>query len=136
MEGVPPMIKDFTASMADRIATAAGAFQLRQTGRSPAGTTVVLKDQTLVITMTGALSQAERVLSQDPDGAAHVQEFHRRLFKGSADEMRAEIRAITGVAVGEAQADPACAPGATNHAFTSGAMIQVFLLDEPMSADC
>jgi uncharacterized protein YbcI len=129
------MIKDFTAAMADLIGAAASAFQLRQTGRAPRSTTVVLKDQTLVITMSGALSEAERVLSQNPDGAANVQEFHRRLFKGSADEMRSEIRGITGVGVGEAGSELDSASGAVQHAFNSGAMVQVFLLDEPMSTN-
>jgi uncharacterized protein YbcI len=128
------MMRNFTALMAEQIGAAASAFQHRQTGRAPGTTTVVLKDQTLVITMSGALSRAERVLSGNPDGAAHVQEFHRRLFKGSADEMRAQIQGITGISVGEAQSEPASIFGAAFHAFTSGAMIQVFLLDEPMSA--
>lgn len=130
------MTRTFTASMADRIGAAARDFQFRQTGRAPGSTTVVLKDQTLVITLSGALSEAERVLSRNPDVASKVHEFHRRLFNGSADEMRAEIHGITGVTVGEAQAEPVCAPGSTIHAFSSGALIQVYLLDEPMSSDC
>jgi uncharacterized protein YbcI len=127
------MTRVFTQSMADQIGLAALAFHQKQTGRAPQGTTVVLSGETLVITLSGALSEAERALSRSPDGAAQVQEFHRRLFSGSADALRLEIKKITGVAVGEGAAEVGAVPGAIVHAFAGGAMVQVFLLGEQMS---
>src|SRR5579862_4615926 len=60
---------------------------------------VVLSDDTLVITLHGALSPAEKVLAGSPAGAAQVQEFHRQLFANDSDALRQEIKRITGVEV-------------------------------------
>jgi hypothetical protein len=73
-------------------------------------------------------------MSQCPDGAAKVQEFHRQLFNSSVGKLRQEIKRITGVAVREAAAEVETASGTVVHAFTSGAMVQVFLLAEGLSA--
>ena len=84
-------------SVAEQIAQAAIAFQQQRTGHEPQSVAVVLSGDTLLITMHGALSPAEKVLSQSPEGAAQVQEFHRQLFANSADDLRREIKRITGV---------------------------------------
>ena len=63
-------------------------------------------------------------------GAAHVQEFHRQLFRNSADSLRKEIKRITGREVREAAAEVEPATGSVVHAFTTGTMVQVFLLAE------
>lgn len=122
------------STMAHQVARAASDFQLRQTGHAPRAVTVVLSEGTLVITLHGALSPAEQVLSADPDGAAKVQEFHRRLFASSSDELRSEIKRITGVEVREAVAEIETTTGTVVHAFTSGTMVQVFLLKGEVSA--
>jgi uncharacterized protein YbcI len=70
--------------MARRIAQAAMAFQQQRVGRAPKSVTVVLGADTLVITMHGALSPAEQAVAKTPEGAARVQEFHRRLFANSS----------------------------------------------------
>jgi uncharacterized protein YbcI len=90
--------------------------------------TVVLSDDTLVVTLHGALTPAETALAKDPAGAARVQEFHRQLFANSMDEMRNEITRIIGREVREAAAEIETATGTVIHAFTTGAMVQVFLL--------
>lgn len=117
-----------TDSMAERIAQAASAFQQLRTGHTPRAVTVVLSDQTLVITLHGALSPAEKMLAKTPEGAAQVQEFHRQLFASSAEPLRDEIRRITGVDVHEAAAEVEPATGAVVQVFTSGTMVQVFQL--------
>ena len=86
-------------SVAQQIAQAAIAFQQQRTGHEPQSVAVVLSGDTLLITLHGALSPAEKALSQSPEGAARVQEFHRQLFANSADELRQEIKRITGVEV-------------------------------------
>src|SRR5688500_12545890 len=63
------------SAMAQQIAQAASAFEERLTGRQPTSVTVVLIEETLVITMHGALSPAEKALALTPEGAAYVQEF-------------------------------------------------------------
>src|SRR5580692_8670676 len=98
------MIKS-NASMAQQIALAAIAFEHKSTGNRPKSVTVVMSDNTLMITLHGALSPAEIALAKSSEGAAQVQEFHRELFTNSADSLRQEIKRITGVDVREAVAE-------------------------------
>ena len=97
--------------------------------------TVVLSEDTLVITLHEALSPAEKALARSPEGAAQVQEFHRQLFNNSADLLRQEIKRITGVAVREATAEVETTTGTVVQAFTTGTMVQVFQLAGRISAD-
>jgi uncharacterized protein YbcI len=90
--------------------------------------TVVLGDETLVITLHGVLSPAERDLARSPAGAAQVQEFHRELFGNSCGPLRQAIERITGVAVREATADVEPATGTVVRVFSTGTVVQVFLL--------
>jgi len=122
-------------TMAQQIAQAAGAFEKVRTGHGPSAVTVVLSAETLVITLHGALSQAEKALAQTPAGAAQVQEFHRQLFGDSSESLRQEIKRITGVEVREATAEVEATTGTIVHVFTSGTMVQVFLLARGIPAD-
>ena len=117
-----------TLTMAQQIAEAASVFEQQRTGLAPTAVTVVLSEETLVITLHGALSPAERALASTPEGAARVQEFHRQLFTTSAEPLRQEIKKITGVEVREASAEVETATGTVVQVFTTGAMVQVFLL--------
>lgn len=120
-------------SMAQQIAHTASAFQAQRTGHTPRAVTVVLSNETLVVTMHDALTPAEKLLARTPTGAAKVQEFHRQLFDASSAALRQEIKRITGVAVREAAAEVEPSTGAVVHAFTAGAMVQVFLLTDPIT---
>lgn len=122
-------------TMAQQVAHAISVFQERRTGYPPKAVTVVLSDDTLVVTLHEALSPAEKALAGTPEGAAQVQEFHRELFRSSVDLLREEIKRITGVAVGEAAAEVEMTTGAVVHAFTSGTMVQVFRLAGRISAE-
>ena len=115
-------------AIARRLAAAASELQKRRTGHAPTAVTVILSEDTLVVTLHDALTPAERALSRTAEGAAQVQEFHRQLFASSHDELQSEIKRITGRDVREAAAEVELATGAVIHAFTSGAMVQVFLL--------
>jgi len=117
-----------TLTMEEQIAKAVGDAERQRTGVGPSSVTVVLSDETLVVTLHNALSEAEKVLSQNPEGAAQVQEFHRQLFASSASSLRSEIKRITGVEVREAAAEVEPVTGAVVQVFTTGAMVQVFLL--------
>lgn len=116
-------------TMAEEIAKAASEFEQQRTGLTPEGVTVVLNRDTLVISLRGALSRAELSLAETPAGAVQVQEFHRELFASSCQTMRAEIKKITGAGVREATAEIDTGAGAVVHAFTTGTVVQVFLLD-------
>lgn len=120
---------------AEQIARAASAFEERLTGHAPRSVTVVLSEETLVITLHGALSPAEQALARNPAGAAQVQEFHRQLFNNSFDSLRQEIKRITGVEVREAAAEVEGATGIVVKAFTSGTVVEVFLLAGCVPAD-
>jgi len=122
-------------SMAQQIAQAATAFEQRRTGNVPTSVTVVQSDGTLVITLHGALSPAERALAQSPGGAAQVQEFHRQLFVNASDCFRQEIKKITGVEVREATAEVEPVTGAVVGVFTTGTTVQVYLLAQNISTE-
>jgi uncharacterized protein YbcI len=111
------------------------AFEHGQTGQVPESATVVLSENTLVVTLHGALSPAEKALAKTPAGAAQVQEFHRQLFTSSSESLRREIKRITGVEVREATAEVETTTGTVVHVFTSGAMVQVFLLARSLPAE-
>ncbi len=117
------------ATMAQQVAQAAIAFERRRTGsHAPKSVTVVLSEGTLVITLHEALSPAEKELAKTPAGAAQLQEFHRQLFASSSDALRQEINRITGMQVREATAEMEPVSGAVVQAFTTGTVVQVFLL--------
>jgi uncharacterized protein YbcI len=122
-------------TMAEQIAEAAGRFQQQRTGHAPRFVTVVFGQDTLVITLHGALSPAEKVLAQSAAGAARVQEFHRQLFASASDDLRQEIQRISGREVREAAAEVEPATGTVVHAFTTGAMVQVFHFAEHLPVD-
>jgi uncharacterized protein YbcI len=123
-----------SSEVAQQIARAASAFEQRMTGHAPESVTVVLSDDTLVVTLHGALSPAERELARSPEGAAQVQEFHQQLFLHSSDSLRQEIKRIIGAEVREA-AEVRPAAGTVVKVFTTGTVVQVFLLDRSVSRD-
>jgi len=118
------------SNIAQQLARVASRFQEQRTGHSPTAVTVVIGEDTVVVTLHDALTPAEKALAQSPSGAAQVQEFHRQLFANSTDAMREEIMRITGRKVREAAAEVETATGTVVHAFTTGAMVQVFLLKQ------
>ena len=122
-------------TMAQQVAKAASEFQLQRTGHAPSAVAVVLSGDTLVITMHDALTPAEQALATNPAGAAKVQEYHRQLFSSAAESMKQEIKRITGVEVKETAAEVETKTGIVVHAFTSGTMVQVFLLANQLSEE-
>ena len=122
-------------SVAQQIAQAAIAFQYERTGHEPRSVAVVISGDTLLITLHGALSPAEKVMAQSPEGAAQVQDFHRQLFTNSADKLRQEIKRITGVEVREAIAEVETTTGTVVQVFTTGTMVQMFLLAQGVPTD-
>jgi uncharacterized protein YbcI len=121
-------------TIAQQIARAAVTFEHQRTGHAPRSVAVVLGEGTLVITLHGALSPAERAMAKTPDGAARVQELHRRLFESAAGPLREEIRRITGVEVQEAIAEVEPASGTVVQVFSTGTSVQVYLLSGPVVA--
>jgi uncharacterized protein YbcI len=122
------------STVAHQIAQAASAFEQRRTGHAPKSVTVVLSGETLLITLHGALSPAEKALAQSPEGAAQVQEFHKQLFHTSAESLRQEIKRIAGVEVREATAEVEPTSGTVVQVFTTGTTVQVFLLAHEVPA--
>ena len=128
-------MNESNATMAQQIAHAASAFERQRTGHAPRSVTVVLSGETLVVTLHGALSPAEQALTRTPEGAARVQEFHRQLFASSAESLREEIKRITGVEVREATAEVEAGTRTVVQVFTTGTVVQVFLLAGSVPAD-
>jgi uncharacterized protein YbcI len=121
-------MKTSNAIIAEQIAQVASTFQQQRTGHAPKAVSVIFSDDTLVITLHEALTLAEKSLAESATGAARVQEFHRQLFSHSSEALREEIKRITGRIVREAVAEVEPASGAVVHAFTTGTMVQIFLL--------
>src|SRR5437867_3956753 len=84
-------LDECNATMAQQIARAASDFHRQRTGHAPRSVTAVLSEDTLVITLRGALSPAETAVAKSPAGAAQMQEFHRQLFGNSCQSLRQEI---------------------------------------------
>ncbi len=116
------------SKIAEEVAQVISDFQTQRTGYAPKAVSVVLSGDTLVVTLHEALSPAERLLTQSPEGSVQVQEFHRQLFSTSSAKLREEINRITGRAVREAVAEIEPSTGTVLHAFTTGTMVQIFLL--------
>ena len=114
------------SSKAQRIAQAAGAFEQQTTGRAPKSVTVVISEDTLVVTLRGTFSPAETALAKTPDGAIQLREFHRQLFTTASKSLRDEIRRITGAEVREATAEIET---------STGTVVQVFLLARAVPAE-
>jgi uncharacterized protein YbcI len=117
-----------TSTIAQQIAEVVSNFHKQSTGHAPKAVSVLLSEDTLVITLHEALSDAERDLANSVEGAAQVQEFHRQLFATSSESLRESIKRIIGRDVREAIAEVEPSTGAIVHAFTTGTMVQVFLL--------
>jgi len=115
-------------TIAQQLAEVVSALQLQRTGYAPRAVTVILSEDTLIVTLHDALTPAEKALVRTPKGAAQVQEFHRQLFSSTSESLRQEIKRIIGRDVREATAEVETATGAIVHAFTTGAMVQMFLL--------
>ena len=121
-------MENTNSAMAQKIAEAASAFEMRRTGHGPKSVTVVLSDDMMVITLHEALSPAEKALAQSQSGVAQLQEFHQRLFANSSESFRREIKRITGVEVREAAVEVEPASGTVVKAFSNGTVVQVYLL--------
>jgi len=122
-------------TMAQQLADAARNFQIRQTGRAPTTVTVVMNEDTVVVTMHEALSPAEQALARSPEGAANLREFHKELFRNSVGSLQKEIERITGRKVREAAAEVDPGTGSVIHAFTTGTSVQVFLLADSIPSE-
>jgi uncharacterized protein YbcI len=123
------------STMARQLAQAASAFQQQRTGHVPKSVNVVVSEDTLVITLHGALSPAETAVAKSPAGVAQLREFHRQLFANSYEAMWQEIKRITGVEVREASAEIETTTGAVMQIFTTGTVVQVFRLAGKFPAD-
>jgi uncharacterized protein YbcI len=120
--------------MAKQVALAACDFEQERTGKVPKSVAVVLSGDTVVITLYGVLTPAEQAMARTPAGAAEVQDFHRQLFDNSADALRQEIKRITGVDVREAAVEVEPTTGTVVKAFTTGTVVQVYLLADSVTA--
>ena len=114
-------------SMAQQIAEAVTAFMEGSTGHAPTDVTVVVSEDTLVITLHAALTPAEKSLAKQPAGAAVIQKFHRQMFSNSSAPLRQKIKRISGREVHEAAAEVDPQTGTVVHAFTAGKMAEVYL---------
>lgn len=112
--------------IAKQVAGAAAAFQQQMTGRLPSAVTVVLSEDTVIITLRGVLSPAEMALAKSGEDAARLRELHRSLFTTASEPLRRQISDITGVDVCEASMEVDT---------STGTAVQVFGLAQAVPAD-
>jgi uncharacterized protein YbcI len=122
-------------TIAQQLADAARNFQIWQTGRAPSTVTVVMSEDTLVVTMHEALSPAEQSSAKSAVGAAYLREYHQQLFRNSVGSLRKEIERITGRKVREAAAEVDPSTGSVIHSFTTGTTVQLFLLADSIPSE-
>ena len=122
------------STMAQQIARAVVDYEEKATGHAPKSVSVVFGDDTLVVAMRGALTRAEMNLAQTPEGAARMQEFHRRLFDTASGPLRQEIKRITGVEVRDAGAEVEPSAGGIVKEFATGVVVHVFILEGKLPA--
>lgn len=122
-------------TIAEQITDVVNTFQKQNTGHTPTSVSVVLGEDTLVITLHEALSPVEKALASTAEGAAQIQEFHRQLFAASSKKLCQEIQQITGREVREAVAEVEPKTGIIIHAFTTGTVVQVFLFENDSSSE-
>jgi uncharacterized protein YbcI len=102
------------------------AFERQTTGWQPGSVTVVLSENTIVITLHETFSPAETAMARSRDGAARLREFHRQLFTTASGPLQDDISRITGVEVREATAEVET---------STGTVVQVFSLAQSIPAD-
>jgi uncharacterized protein YbcI len=117
---------ELNSTIVKQLAQLAKDYQHQRTGHLPGTVSVDLSDNAVIVTLHEALTPAEKALSKNPAGAAQVQEFHRQLFIDSSHAFRTEITRLTGRQVREATAEMGAGPFI--HAFTTGTIVQMFLL--------
>jgi len=104
---------------AQRIAQAACEFEWERSGHRPASATVVVCDDTVVVSLPGVMSPVELDLAKNPAGAACVRELHRQVFANSCAPLAQKIGEIAGVNVLE---------GRSELWTETGKVVQMFLL--------
>jgi uncharacterized protein YbcI len=111
---------------AHQIAKAACEFEQERSGHRPSSATVVLCEDTVVVSLPGVMSPVEMDLAKNPAGAACVREFHRQVFTNSCSPLAKQIGEITGVKVRE---------GRSELWTETGKVVQMFLLAGNVGAD-
>ena len=119
-----------TAAIAQQVAQAAKTLQQQRTGHAPKSVSVVMSEDTLVVTLHGALSPAELALAASREAQPRCRSFTVSYFEAQSTRCAQEIKKITGRDVREAAVEIDPATGSVVHAFTTGTMVQVFLLAE------
>lgn len=121
--------------MAREIALLACVFEQERTGHRPKSATVVLCENTLVVTLHGTLSPAEEAMTRNPKCAAQLRRFHRRLFASASEWLQREIGKITGAEVREARTEIVPFGPPVRGAIAGGSTVQVYLLAHPVPPD-
>ena len=108
---------------AKQLAEIARQFEQEQTGLLPQSVTAVLEDDSMVITLQGVLSPAEKVLAKTLSGANQVRELHRKRFMSSCRSLWPKFEVITGVAVLKATSEVTTDTDTVVHVFRLAANV-------------
>ncbi len=115
---------DFTVTQ--QTTEVADIFQRPRMVQAPKAMASALSEDRLAGTLNKFVTPSGKALAWSPKETVQVQKFHRRLFTNSSEFMRTESVPITDRQVRDAATEIKTAMGAVVHAFTTGAMVQVF----------
>ena len=128
-------MNESTQTMAEQIAQAATAFQQQRTGHEPKSVSVVLSGDTLVVTLHGALSPAEQAMAQTPARRRQGAGVSPPVVSQRVGHAPAGNQADHRNGRREATAEVEPTSGAVVQVFTSGTMVQVFLLSGKLPSE-
>ena len=117
-------------TMAEQVEVAASLFEQQRTGHGRIWVTVFLNEDTMVISLHGALTAAEKALADCPSGGAQLQEFHRQLFTNDSTSFWRRITRITGMEVRDATAEVETTTGTVVQVLRTNTVVQEFLLNQ------
>jgi uncharacterized protein YbcI len=119
---------------ARRVAQAVGGFEHLLLGRAPRGVVVVIKDESMIVTVLEQFSAMERRLARIDEGRHRVYEFHQSVFDTTLDSLRDHVRSSTGIELRNAivHVDPVV--GSIVKTFTTDTDINLFLLGDGLPA--
>jgi len=123
------------SDIADKVAKAAMALQIRELGMAPYLVVVVASEDALVVTMCGILTPRDNNLAHAAKGSADSQPFHEQHFAQSLEPLRQEIERIADIPVLKSSLDVDETTGSVVYTFTTGNVLSVCLLAEHTRAD-
>lgn len=118
-----------------QLARAVSSFEHAVLGRSPTSVTVIATGASMVVHVHEPFSDLERSLARASEaGGTRVREFHRDLFRRTADALLEHVEAATGVRLRGAIAHVDMITGSVLKTLATGPDIDLFVMGRGLPA--